>query len=43
MQIPPRIVTMLASGTEIVHALGCGVWLVGRSHYPLTSLSYLAR
>lgn len=27
-----RIVSLLASGTEIVHALGCGDWLVGRSH-----------
>jgi iron complex transport system substrate-binding protein len=27
-----RIVSLLASGTEIVHALGAGEWLVGRSH-----------
>lgn len=27
-----RIVTLLASGTEVVHALGCGGLLVGRSH-----------
>ena len=29
---PPRVVTLLASGTEIIHALGCGDLLVGRSH-----------
>lgn len=28
----PRIVSLLASATETVHALGCGSWLVGRSH-----------
>src|SRR6516162_1023206 len=27
-----RIVSLLASGTEIVCALGAGEWLVGRSH-----------
>ena len=27
-----RVVTLLASGTEIVCALECGEWLVGRSH-----------
>jgi iron complex transport system substrate-binding protein len=39
---PQRIVTLLASGTEIVHALGCGDLLVGRSHeceYPPDVLS----
>lgn len=37
-----RVVTLLASGTEIVHALGCGDLLVGRSHecdYPPEALS----
>ena len=28
----PRIVSLLASATETVHALGCGSGLVGRSH-----------
>jgi iron complex transport system substrate-binding protein len=28
----PRIVSLLASGTELVCALGAGEWLVGRSH-----------
>ena len=28
----PRIVSLLSSSTEIVAALGCGAWLVGRSH-----------
>ncbi len=28
----PRVVSLLASGTETVVALGCGEWLVGRSH-----------
>lgn len=27
-----RVVSLLASATETVHALGCGSWLVGRSH-----------
>lgn len=27
-----RIVSLIASATEIVHALGCTDWLVGRSH-----------
>jgi hypothetical protein len=27
-----RIVSLLASGTEIVCGLGAGEWLVGRSH-----------
>ena len=30
--MPPRIVSLLASGTEIVCALGAGKYLVGRSH-----------
>jgi iron complex transport system substrate-binding protein len=30
--VSQRIVSLLASGTEIVHALGCGERLVGRSH-----------
>jgi iron complex transport system substrate-binding protein len=28
----PRIVSLLASGTELVCALGLGEWLIGRSH-----------
>jgi iron complex transport system substrate-binding protein len=28
----PRIVSMISSATEIVHALGALLWLVGRSH-----------
>ncbi|MBA3822755.1 MAG: cobalamin-binding protein [Ktedonobacterales bacterium] len=28
----PRVISLLASGTEIVAALGCTTWLVGRSH-----------
>lgn len=32
MTTPRRVVTLLASGTEIAHALGCGGLLVGRSH-----------
>ncbi len=28
----PRVISLLASGTEIVAALGCTDWLVGRSH-----------
>lgn len=32
MPAPLRVVTLLASGTEIVHALCCGDLLVGRSH-----------
>src|SRR5947207_1162299 len=32
MRTPVRIVSLLASGTEIVHALRAGDWLVGRSH-----------
>ena len=34
-----RIVSLIASATEIVHGLGCEAWLVGRSHecdYPPT-------
>jgi iron complex transport system substrate-binding protein len=27
-----RVVSLIASSTEIVHALGCGPWMVGRSH-----------
>jgi iron complex transport system substrate-binding protein len=37
-----RVVTLLAGGTEVVHALGCGDLLVGRSHecdYPSEALS----
>jgi len=29
---PKRVVTLIASATEIVAALGCAQWLVGRSH-----------
>ncbi len=29
---PPRVLSLLASGTELVCALGAGDWLVGRSH-----------
>ncbi|HEX6386577.1 MAG TPA: cobalamin-binding protein [Anaerolineae bacterium] len=29
---PKRIVSLIASSTEIVHALGFGAWMVGRSH-----------
>jgi iron complex transport system substrate-binding protein len=29
---PPRIVSLIASSTEIVHALGMGQFMVGRSH-----------
>lgn len=27
-----RVVSLIASATEIIHGLGCGGWLVGRSH-----------
>jgi iron complex transport system substrate-binding protein len=30
--MPPRIISLIASATEIVCALGCKDWLVGRSH-----------
>ena len=39
---PLRIVSLLSSSTEIVDALGCREWLVGRSHecdYPMGVLS----
>lgn len=29
---PKRVVTLIASATEIVNALGCRDWIVGRSH-----------
>ncbi len=38
----PRIVSLIASATEIVHALECDEWLVGRSHecdYPQSVLA----
>jgi iron complex transport system substrate-binding protein len=28
----PRVISLIASATEMVYALGCGDWLVGRSH-----------
>src|SRR6516165_3372166 len=28
----PRVISLIASATEIVHAVGCGDLLVGRSH-----------
>lgn len=28
----PRIVSLIASSTEIIHALGLGEYMVGRSH-----------
>ncbi|HMO24342.1 MAG TPA: cobalamin-binding protein, partial [Candidatus Melainabacteria bacterium] len=28
----PRIISLIASSTEIVHALGLGRFMVGRSH-----------
>ena len=44
----PRIVSFLPAGTEMVHALGAGAELVGRSHecdYPasVTSLPVVSR
>lgn len=42
MTTPPRVVSLIASATEIVHALGVDSWLVGRSHecdYPASVLS----
>ena len=42
MEAHPRIVSLLSSSTEIVAALGCLDWLVGRSHecdYPPEVLS----
>ncbi len=42
MTTPPRVVSLIASATEIVHALGVESWLVGRSHecdYPASVLS----
>lgn len=32
MTEPKRVVSLIASATEIVDALGCSAWLVGRSH-----------